>query len=288
MLRRLIGEHIELRFEPGAGEYQVLVDRGQIEQVVLNLVVNARDALADGGVLTLRTTAVDPDGDTRRRLGLGLGTRYLKLSVEDTGVGMDQGTLDHIFDPFFTTKERGRGTGLGLATAYGIVSQHGGAIDVSSELGRGSRFDIFLAIAESARDGSRSSDTLGSEPKGGRETILVAEDEPWVRDLLVETLQRAGYTVVSAEDGEQAAQIFAAQGGRFDLVLLDVVMPRVGGREAWHRMRAVRDDVPVVFSTGYGAQAMPDGLGLGDDAHLLHKPYRYTDLLRMVREILDR
>jgi len=287
LFRRVIGEHIELRFEPGAGEYTIHVDRGQIEQVVLNLVVNARDALPEGGRLTLRTAAVDPDADTRRRLGLEPDARYLMLSVEDTGIGMEETTLKQIFDPFFTTKKWGQGTGLGLATAYGIVSQHGGAIDVSSVPGQGSRFDVLLNIAETASLDPKGCDVRRSEPEGGRETILVAEDEPWVRDLLVETLQRAGYTVVSAEDGEQAVRSFEAREGRFDLVLLDVVMPRVGGRDAWRRMQRIRDDVPVVFSTGYGADAMPEGLGLGEDPNLLHKPYRYTDLLRKVREILD-
>jgi two-component system, cell cycle sensor histidine kinase and response regulator CckA len=287
MLRAIIGEHIDLVLETSPGLPPALVDRAQIEQVVVNLVVNARDAMPEGGRVRIAVCSQDEHSDEPASPEQGLDPPMLCLVVEDTGRGMDDDTRRRAFEPFFTTKPSGQGSGLGLATVYGIVHQHGGTVEVSSTPGAGSRFRILLPSAaegELAMEPVQPSEAI----TGGSETILVAEDEPSVRDLLVEALSRAGYTVLAAADGVEAFEVFSAHEHRIDLVLLDAVMPRLGGPGALDRIRAVRAAIPAILSTGYSADGDLGRHAAGAGVPVLQKPFRVVTLLSMVREMLDR
>ena len=286
MLRAIIGEHIELVLKASADSPPALVDRAQIEQVVVNLVVNARDAMPDGGQITIAVGSPEECPDQAGTSEEGRSPSMICLAVEDTGCGMDEETRRRAFEPFFTTKASGLGSGLGLATVYGIVRQHGGVIEVMSTPGSGSRFRILLPAAT----GTEVAIETPQEPSvvvGGTETILVAEDEPSVRELLVEVLSRVGYTVLAAEDGVEAAQLFAAHDREIDLVLLDAVMPRLGGPGALERIRSLRPDVPALLSTGYTADGDTGRYASDRGIPVLQKPYRVVTLLTTVREVLD-
>ena len=277
MLRRVIGEHIEIIFQPGVAPLIVKADQGQLEQVLLNLAVNARDAMSAGGRMAISTSSERP-----REKG---GPQQVALRVADTGCGMDEATRQRIFEPFFTTKERGHGTGLGLATVYGIVQRHGGTINVESEVGKGSAFTIWLPAATG---------TVTVEPAqeqapavGGTETLLVAEDDPAVRDVLVSVLQEAGYTVLVAEDGVQAVDLFTGHADEVDMVVLDALMPHMDGVEALAKMREIRPDLPALFSSGYSGQALGHAHDLPPDGEMIQKPYSVSQLLSTVRRLLD-
>jgi len=269
MLRRLIGEHIDLALVLAPGLGRVKADPGQLEEVIVALAVNARDAMPEGGTLTITTSDVDLS---------------VTLAVSDMGMGMDAETQAHIFEPFFTTKEIGRGTGLGLATVHGIVSQSGGHIDVSSEPGRGTTFRIrFPRVDDPAAVASAGS------PGGGtklRETILLAEDEADVRALAHEVLERAGYAVVLATDGTEALRTWEGYRGRIDLLLTDVVMPRMGGFELARRLRTVHPDLRVIFISGYANDLVTVDRELANAAAYLQKPFRPRTLIQKVREVL--
>ncbi|MBX7254824.1 MAG: PAS domain-containing protein [Candidatus Hydrogenedentes bacterium] len=285
MIRRIIGEHIELRFIPGDRLGLVYADKGQIEQIVLNLCVNARDAMPTGGTLTIETeNVIIGEAYCREHLWATEG-RYVLLSVTDSGVGMDELTQAHIFEPFFTTKGVGQGTGLGLATVYGIVKRHSGLVHVYSELDKGTTFKIYLPITE------RFAEEVGAkiEPRvvGGSETILVAEDEEMVRNLVVRILESAGYSVLSAVDGEDALRVFEAHADRINLALLDVMMPKLGGKEVMNKMLERRPDMRVLFSSGYSENAVHANFVIKTGLRLISKPYRSDELLRAVRETLD-
>jgi len=285
MLQTIIGEHVELVLEIAPDLPPALVDRAQIEQVVVNLVVNARDAMPDGGRVRIAVCGAqdcpDPSGVSLSRGG----REMVCLVVEDTGQGMDDETRRRAFEPFFTTKPDGVGSGLGLATVYGIVSQHGGSIDVISAPGAGTCFQILLPATPGTAAPEQRSSHQPESATGGTETVLVAEDDPSVRSLLVDMLTRAGYTVLAADDGVQALELFTAHRDEVDLVLLDAVMPRLGGPGALERMRALRPELPALLSTGYDA----DGGRTTSDPTIpvLQKPYRSATLLSMVREALD-
>ncbi len=275
LLRRLIGEDIEIvtRMNPDLGRIQA--DRGQIEQVILNLAVNARDAMPQGGKLILTTTGVD--------LEEKVGPQVL-LCIEDTGSGMDEATRSRIFEPFFTTKEKGKGTGLGLATVHGIIQQSGGHIGVSSEPGRGTRFEIYLPCTSEGVEEHKDFAAAGEE---GSETILLTEDEPALRALVRRTLARYGYQVLEASHGEDALEVTRRHPGPIDLLLTDVVMPLMSGRELASRLVALRPATPVLFMSGYDEEAVADR-GLADSSfQLLHKPFTPDGLARKVRETLD-
>ncbi len=285
MVERLIGEHIVVSFVPGSQLANVHADRSQIEQVLLNLCINARDAMPKGGALTIETANVIVDPDNRASFpGAGAGP-YIQVSVTDTGAGMDQAVLDRIFEPFFTTKGPDKGTGLGLAVAYGIIEQHGGMIKAASEPGTGTRFDFYLPAADRmARvDGARPAPA----PPRGSELLLVAEDDDQVRQLAVETLERAGYRVVAACDGTEAVSLFERHASRIALVLLDLVMPGEGGPEAFRRIRERRADVPVLFASGYGGQGVSPTFATDHGTTLIEKPYQPDRLLREVRAAID-
>ncbi|HHQ48741.1 MAG TPA: PAS domain S-box protein [Acidobacteria bacterium] len=275
MIRRVIGEDMEVVYEPGGGMPPIEGDAGQLEQVLLNLAVNARDAMPGGGRLVISTSSEPPHrrGESPR----------VALRVSDTGSGMDKATRERIFEPFFTTKEQG--TGLGLATVYGIVQRHGGTIEVESEPGRGTTFTVFLPAA--AGPSGEPERPERPHPHGGTETILVAEDDPSVRRVLKGILQGAGYTVVEAEDGEQAVELFSAEPGQIDLALLDALMPHMDGPEAAERMRQIRPGLPILFSSGYSGDALGRGHPIPPDAEIIQKPYSISQLLTTVREVLD-
>ncbi len=285
MLGRVIGEHIHLDCIPGHQLGTVRADRIMVEQVLLNLSVNARDAMPQGGRLTLETENVCFDSDYCAQNLWARPGRYVLLSVTDTGCGMDAATLEHIFEPFFTTKETGKGTGLGLSMVYGIVRQHEGMVRVYSEVGKGTTFKLYLPIIE------RPVDAVGTKiagaPPHGTETILVAEDDVSLRELARHTLERAGYTVLTAADGAAALALFEKNKGRVQLLLLDVVMPELGGREVFDRIRAGHPRLPALFASGYSENAIHTNFVLQEGMQLIRKPYDGNDLLRRVREILD-
>jgi PAS domain S-box-containing protein len=289
MLRRMIGEDIELVAQLDPEVERVKADPGQIEQVIMNLVVNARDAMPRGGTLTIETELVDLEGLSSGDGNLPPG-RYVLLAVSDTGTGMDAETRSHLFEPFFTTKGLGKGTGLGLATVYGIVKQTGGDISVVSAPGEGATFNIYLPVVEAVGP-PRSEPYADSNGRRGRsrgtETILLVEDEGMIRELVHRLLVDAGYTVLDARDAGQALELWKQESDSIDLVLTDVVMPDVGGPELVQRLAAERPDVKVLYMSGYTDQAVASR-GLLDTGYaFLQKPFAPSALARKVREVLD-
>ena len=286
MLERLIGETIELRTALPTGLGEVRADRGQMEQVIMNLVVNARDAMPRGGRLTLETADVELDaGTVRGRLGMRAGPHVL-LAITDSGMGMDEATRARIFEPFFTTKPFGEGTGLGLATVHGIVNQSGGTIWVYSEPGRGTTFKIYLPRVTEAAVENGIGASLDATPRGS-ETILLVEDQGDVRDYARDVLEAHGYTVLVAEDGAGALSVAAAHSGRIHLLLTDVVMPRMSGRELADRLVQQRPDLAVLYMSGYPDRAVVDHGILGPGTTFLQKPVSTDALARKVREVMD-
>ncbi len=287
MLRRLIGEDIELVIRPEPSPGLTLADPGQIGQVIVNLAVNARDAMPYGGVLTIETadlTFAPPEASGHPGVPPGA---YVTVSVTDTGAGIPPDVLPHIFEPFYTTKEKGKGTGLGLSTVYGIVTQSGGHVRVSSEVGRGSCFVIYLPrIVAGREEGPATPPATGAVSLEGNETILLVEDEDSVRDLTSLTLADYGYSVLEASNGDDAIAIAARHEGPIHLLLTDVVMPRMSGREVATRIVAARPDTKVVFMSGYTDNVEVRGAG-ASDAPLMTKPFNEEDLALMVREVLD-
>lgn len=285
MLKRLLGVNIELilGIDPNLGKARV--DPGQLEQVIVNLVVNARDAMPDGGrlVIDLRNVQLDSDGGTRE-MPLSRGS-YVVLEVMDTGTGMDEETRSHLFEPFFTTKEKGRGTGLGLSTSYGIVKQNHGEILVRSEPGEGSSFSIYLPrIDEPAL--SDSPVPTGARAARGAETILVAEDEDGVRHIVTQMLREQGYTVLPASGGAEALHIAQTHSGPLQLLVSDVMMPRMTGPELAVRLRGLRPDVRVLFVSGYTDGEIVRGGELEPGTDFLQKPFTREQLANKVREVL--
>jgi len=284
MLDRLIGEDIHLVVRPGEDLGHVRADPAQMEQVLLNLVVNARDAMPQGGSIVIETVNRDLDEWYARQHGaVGPGS-YVLLSVTDTGHGMDRATSEHIFEPFFTT--RAKGTGLGLATVYGVISQSGGSVTVDSEPGMGTTFAIFLPRV-AAPPVEAQPERRPGQRQAGTETILLVEDEPVVRDLAARVLRQHGYTVLVAASGEEAALAVARHEGPLDLVLSDVVMPGMSGPQTWERLRAARPDLRVLFMSGYTDEAMHQH-GLAEGAMpFLPKPFTPWSLTAKVREVLE-
>ncbi len=282
MLGRLIGEDLalELHLEPNLPTLRA--DRGQLEQVVLNLAVNARDAMPDGGRLELRTSRVQVAPGAEAAVPAG---DFLVLAVRDTGTGMAQAVLDHLFEPFFTTKEAGRGTGLGLSTVYGIVKQSGGAITVESALGQGSTFRVFLPVA--GAEAGPHVRTPASTAVRGTETVLVVEDDEAVRSLVARMLESFGYRVIAANGGGDALLAVEEHQGPLHLVLADVVMPQMNGREVVERLQRLRPGLPALFMSGYTNDAVALRGVLSAGVHLIHKPFNAEELARRIRAILD-
>jgi len=285
MLHRLIGEDIELLTVLPSGLGLVKGDPGQIEQVIMNLAVNARDAMPNGGNLTLETANVELDeAYARGHMPVEPGS-YVMLAVTDTGCGMDASTQAHVFEPFFTTKEPGKGTGLGLATVYGIVKQHGGNIWIYSEPAQGTAVKIYLPRVEMGAAKVESHRAAGRELRGS-ETILVVEDEPDVRSLVVRLLRSMGYWVLEASRPDEALMVCLRHKGPVHLLLTDVVMPQMSGRDLLDRLRPLRPDIRVLFTSGYTEEALHRKV-LKPDTAFLQKPFTEEALARKVRDVLD-
>jgi len=280
MLRRLIGEDLALLTELGPDLGAVRVDPGQVEQVLVNLAVNARDAMPDGGRLTIRTANVDVSEAAELPIG-----RYVLIEVADTGTGMDAATMARAFEPFFTTKERGKGTGLGLASVYGIVRQSGGHIGLTSAPGAGTTFRIHLPRVEAAVDAAHEAPAVAA-PAAGTETILVAEDEQMVRVLVRKVLEQAGYTVLLAGGGSEALQLAERHTGPIHLLVTDVVMPGMSGRELARQLVTKRAGTKVLFLSGYADDAVARHGVLEPGTAFMQKPFTPSALARRVREVL--
>ena len=288
MLDRMIGESYELRTVTAEGLGAVRADPGLLEQAIVNLVVNARDAMPDGGVITLETANVAPDDEPRITNLLVSAGPLVMLAVTDTGSGMTDEVKQHLFEPFFTTKPRGQGTGLGLATTYGAIRQSGGVIEVDSEPGRGTTFRIVLpAVTEDADGPTRASPEPPAPSVGGRETILVVEDDPGVREVAARALLSAGYRVLTAVSGEQALAMAAAT-EPIHLLLTDVVMPGMNGRELAARLLPLHTETRVLYTSGYAEDIIAHHGVLDAGVELLSKPYSIDVLVRRVRRVLDR
>jgi signal transduction histidine kinase len=286
MLRRLIGEHIQLVTVLAPDLAHVRADAAQLEQVLVNLVVNARDAMSGGGCITVETANVELDqAYVERHLGSRVG-RYVMLAVNDNGIGMDEETKLHLFEPFFTTKERDRGTGLGLATVYGVVKQSGGYISVDSEPGQGAAFKIYLPPAEGLAEASRPVNASDSTPAGS-ETILVVEDEESVRRLSCTLLEQLGYRVLEASSPKEAEDVFKDEGHSIDLLLTDVVMPGTPGPVLFKKLEASQPGLKVLLMSGYTDTGIVRGGQLDAGVAFLQKPFTAEDLARSVRAVLD-
>ncbi len=285
MIRRVLGEHITLDVITGHNLGTVRADRGQMEQILMNLCVNARDAMLKGGKITIETENVLIDESYCSSHPLAERGRYVLLSVTDTGSGMDEETLNHVFEPFFTTKGIGEGIGLGLSTVYGIIKQHNGMVNVYSEVGKGSTFKIYLPQVE--RSASSVGTKIEGQTPGGIETILLAEDDSGVRKLSKTILENAGYNVLTAVDGKEAKCIFDENADTIDMALLDVVMPNLGGRDVYEHIMKKRPQMRVLFASGYSMNAIHTNFVLDEGLQLIQKPYNAVTLLRRVREILD-
>ena len=286
MLRRLIGEDVELRFVAKASRAAVLADPGQLEQVIVNLVVNARDAMPRGGKLTIETAIVDLDAGYAWEHGTVEPGRYVMLAVTDTGVGIDRAAQARLFEPFFTTKEFGKGTGLGLATVYGIVKQSGGYIWVYSEPGQGATFKVYLPRVEPAGE-AVAAPQPPARALGGTETILLAEDEAAVRTLARRILEKHGYKLLLAATGRDGVQVAEQHAAPIDLLVTDVVMPEMGGRELAQRLTARQPGLKVLFLSGYTDDAIVHHGVLDAGVAFLQKPFKPDDLVRKIRAVLD-
>jgi signal transduction histidine kinase len=286
-IRRVIGEDIEFRTVFGGNDLLVLVDTGQIEQVLLNLAINARDAMPQGGCLTISVSRTVVKERSQLMYDLPSPGNYARISVADTGTGIDRPTMERIFEPFYTTKAVGKGTGLGLSIVHGIIKQHDGSVLVSSEPGRGTTFDIYLPLVEGREVKVETKPT--ATVAGGTETLLIAEDEEIVKTLLKRTLEKVGYRVVVASDGNEALARFREHDD-IALVLSDVVMPGKNGKEILTEIREIQPGTKFIFISGYTADIIRErGMGVVEmNAEIITKPFSKSDLLRKVREMLDR
>jgi len=284
LLKRLFPAHLNVDLIGGAHLPTVLCDANQFDQVFMNLSVNARDAMPDGGRLTIESEQVVLNGEYVAAHPWAKPGRYVVITVSDTGLGMPADVVERIFEPFFTTKDASVGTGLGLAVAYGIVQQNGGMMHAYSEVGVGSTFKVYLPAYD--RDAKAIGPKLSGSVKGGTEKILVAEDNPQVQSILRRILERAGYAVTIVNDGRQAINA-VKRGERFDVIILDAMMPNVGGREAYEQIRQLDPDPAFLFSSGYAADLFPASVLTELGVELLQKPYEPDRLLRVVRRTLD-
>jgi two-component system, cell cycle sensor histidine kinase and response regulator CckA len=286
MLRHLIGKDTEIVTVFGRGGRCVRADPGQIEQIIVNLAVNAHEAMAGGGKLTIETANVEMDRAYVRQHPRVVPGPYVKLTVSDTGHGMDEETLSHIFEPFFTTKEPDKGTGLGLSTVYGIVEQNGGRIEVSSTPGQGTAFSVYLPqVGETAEE--TFEEQAAPDFKQGTETILLVEDEEVVRKLLQKMLSHQGYNLLETCDGEDALRIFTQNRDSIHLVVTDVVMPNMSGTELVRNLRALRPETKVLYVSGHPERTTELESELGPKVGLLYKPFKREALLTKVRNLLD-
>jgi signal transduction histidine kinase len=287
LLVRLIGEDIRLETKLAASGLVVVADIGQIEQVLMNIATNARDSMPDGGLLRIETGQVALDERFIAAHNYGKAGVYAQITLTDTGTGMDAKTAERIFEPFFTTKEMGRGTGLGLSMVYGIVKQHEGYITVYTEPGEGTAFKVYLPLAGTAPAEEAPHD-LPKPLRGGAETILVAEDDPTLRQLAKSVLEEFGYTVVEASDGEDAIEKIRAGRGRIKLLLLDVVMPKKNGKEVYDEAKKLIPGIKVLFVSGYTADIILRKGIVEEGQDFIAKPLSPGELLKKIREVLEK
>jgi signal transduction histidine kinase/ActR/RegA family two-component response regulator len=291
MLRRLIGEHIQLELTPSPTPACLLADESNLNQVIMNLAVNARDAMPEGGTLSLRTSIEVLDAAAANRHPLARPGSFVCLTVTDTGSGMDENTLSRIFEPFFTTKEVGKGTGLGLATVYGIVQQHQGWIEVSSRIGAGSTFRVFFPHRQAPAPGTHQTESSlrGSQPAGAQKTIMVVEDEAAVREFVCAVLTANSYRVLEAADGVEALKVWTRHPGEVDLLFTDMVMPNgISGRGLADRLHQSCPELKVIYASGYSAEAIGADWLKSPDVEFLPKPYTAEVLLKAVAAAFSR
>jgi two-component system NtrC family sensor kinase len=288
-LQRILQEDIELRTMCIDSALPVMVDRGQIEQILMNLVTNARDAMPKGGSLTIETGLLEWDEEFVKFHGYGEPGKYAIISATDTGIGMDEKTSEKIFEPFFTTKEQGKGTGLGLAMVYGIVKKHNGHINVYSELGKGTTFKIFLPLSGAiAGDEEKPKQPAAALIKGGTETILVAEDNEEIRILISAILTNYGYNIIIAADGEEAILKFAKNKNKIDLAIIDGIMPKKSGKEVFKEIKIIKSKIKAIILSGYTEDMLNFSEIADENVVFIQKPVLPSDILKKVREILDR
>lgn len=290
LLRRLLEENIELKTNLKDEKLMVMADTAQMEQILMNLTTNARDAMPNGGSLLIETDYFEIDEDFIKLYDYGKAGYYAMISVSDSGSGIDPAAIQKIFDPFFTTKEVGRGTGLGLSMVYGIVKQHNGFINVHSEIGRGTTFKIYLPLIESESLETKEVRVKLDRLTGleGTETILIAEDEALVRELHTEILKKFGYKVFEAADGQEALEVFSGHMDEIDIVLSDVIMPKKNGKELIQDIQKIKPDIKVLFVSGYSQDLLDDKSLLEGKTYFISKPVPPEKLLKMIRHILDK
>jgi PAS domain S-box-containing protein len=287
-LRRLIREDIELKIFYTGETFPVMADCGQIEQVIMNLVANARDAMPNGGKLFIEIKSVDLDQEFIETYGYGAVGAYSSFSVSDSGVGMDKETQLRIFEPFFTTKEQGKGTGLGLSMVYGIVKKHDGFINVYSEPGTGTIFKVYLPCVQATVQAGNMKKGEVAALRGGTETILVVEDDAVLLRLSTTVLNHYGYSVIEAVDGRDAIDKFVEYGDGIHLVILDAIMPNKNGREALLEMRKVSPELKAIFVSGYARDVFAEGNVLDGNSVFIQKPFSPDEIVAKVREMLDK
>jgi nitrogen-specific signal transduction histidine kinase/ActR/RegA family two-component response regulator len=285
LLRRTIPRMVDIRLDLAHEPVTIFADPGQMEQMVVNLAVNAKDAMPKGGRLTIKTEAVSLDEEYCKKYADMAPGRCVLLTVSDTGQGMEKEVLERIFEPFFTTKRLGDGTGLGLAMVYGIVKGHGGHISGFTDPGRGTTFKIYLPLweTETETDSSRASEL----PTLGTETILLVDDEEFIRELGARILTRSGYTVLTARDGREALDIYHKEKDSISLVLLDLIMPRMGGRECLAGLLAIDPEVKVIIASGYSAEGIVKESAEAGTRGFVTKPFDQEKLLGTIRRVLD-
>jgi CheY-like chemotaxis protein len=282
LIESTIPNNIKLKLTCAPETLAIEVDGGQIIQTIVNMCINARDAMPDGGLLNINTLRATLDEQfTYKHPGSKIGN-YVLLRVSDTGTGMSEETKQRIFEPFFTTKRDKKGTGLGLAMVYGIIKNHKGYIDVTSEIGVGTTFSIYLPTSDKTLE-----ETSPTTSKESNETILVAEDEEIIRELLIEMLDSGGYQVISAENGKEALEIYNKQFKQIDLVILDIDMPELNGKEAFLKFKEINPDVKVLLSSGYSQETSTQDILSEGVLGFLQKPYGVNDLLNKIRHVMD-
>jgi nitrogen-specific signal transduction histidine kinase len=285
LLKRVIREDIEIKTLLRDAPLMIMADRGQIEQVLINLATNAQDAMLNGGQLTIEAGGIEIDDDFIKAHGFSRPGPYALISVSDTGTGMDEKIREKAFEPFFTTKEIGKGTGLGLAIVYGIVKEHNGYITLYSEVGKGSTFKIYLPLIMAESEAARP-----EEHKiiiDGTETILVAEDDAIVRDLTKSVLEKHGYTVIEAVDGQEAVDRFKENKDKIHLSLLDVIMPKKNGKEVYDEIKKISPDAKALFMSGYTAGVIKKKRVVEEGLNIIFKPIPPAELLKKIREVLE-
>ncbi|MCX8063625.1 MAG: response regulator, partial [Candidatus Hydrogenedentes bacterium] len=287
LIRRVIKENIEIETILKPNLPNVYADRNAIEIIIINLCTNANDAMPNGGKIIIETNRAYLSKEVVEGIPWVKEGEFVTLTITDNGVGMDKNTLEHCFEPFFTTKESSKGTGLGLSTVYGLIQQHEGMIHVYSEPGRGTTFKIYIPITDLPKSEEKVENTQ-TEILTGSETILLAEDEPAVRAVTTRILEQAGYNVISAENGEEAFKLFIENEDKIQLVILDIVMPLLSGKEVYEKIKAINPEIPVLFTSGYSENSIHTNFILHEGYQIIQKPYGRTEILKEIRKVFDR